>query len=83
MCSLSCYGAVLYLTVRYRDRYWRESTFDGVELVQRTLDEVYGKGKVSLVQAVFRWMNHHSQLKESGKELSMRSMGGAQTHSVQ
>jgi hypothetical protein len=34
--------------------------------VQRTLDEVYGKGQVSLVQAAFRWMSHHSLMKESG-----------------
>ena len=37
--------------------------------MQRTLDEVYGKGQVSLVQAVFRWMNHHSQLKRSGRHV--------------
>lgn len=53
-------------TKMYRDRFWRESIFDGVELVQRTLEEVYGKGQVSLVQAVFRWMNHHSQMKAPG-----------------
>ena len=47
---------------RYRDRYWRESVFKGVELVRGALDESYGVGKVSLVSAAYRWLNHHSQL---------------------
>ena len=51
----------------YRDRYWRESTFKGVELIVRTLDEVYGEGKVSLVSATFRWMNHHSKMRDGGQ----------------
>ncbi|XP_064392716.1 aflatoxin B1 aldehyde reductase member 3-like [Halichondria panicea] len=46
----------------YRDRYWRESVFKGVELVRGALDESYGVGKVSLVSAAYRWLNHHSQL---------------------
>ena len=54
------------LLISYRDRYWRESTFKGVELMMRTLDEVYGEGKVSLVSAVFRWMNHHSKMRDGG-----------------
>ena len=53
---------------RYRDRFWRESTFKGVELVKRTLDEVYGEDKVSLVSAALRWMNHHSLMKDEGKQ---------------
>ena len=40
--------------------------FDGLELVRKALDEAYGKDKVSLVSAAFRWMNHHSQLKDNG-----------------
>ena len=52
-----------YVTYRYRDRYWRESTFKGVDLVRSALDEAYGAGKVSLVSAAFRWLNHHSQMK--------------------
>lgn len=51
---------------RYRDRFWRESVFDGVELVRKALDEAYGKDQVSLVSAVFRWMNHHSKMKDNG-----------------
>ena len=56
-----------YVTYRYRDRYWRESTFKGVELVRSALDEAYGAGKVSLVSAAFRWLNHHSQMKPEHK----------------
>ena len=52
-----------YVTYSYRDRYWRESTFKGVEMVRSALDEAYGAGKVSLVSAAFRWLNHHSQMK--------------------
>ena len=52
-----------YITYSYRDRYWRESTFKGVEMVRSALDEAYGAGKVSLVSAAFRWLNHHSQMK--------------------
>ena len=48
---------------RYRDRYWRESSFRGMELVRKTLEEVYRADKVSLVSATFRWLNHHSALK--------------------
>ena len=47
----------------YRDRYWRESTLKGVELVRKALDETYGAGKVSLVSASFRWLSHHSLMK--------------------
>lgn len=53
--------------LRYRDRFWRESTFKGVELIKRTLDEVYGEDQVSLVSAALRWMNHHSYMTDKGK----------------
>ena len=42
--------------------------FDGVEMVRKALDEAYGKDKVSLVSAAFRWMNHHSLMKGDGKK---------------
>lgn len=47
----------------YRDRYWRESTFEGVDVVRRALDKSYGVGQVSLVSASLRWLNHHSLMK--------------------
>ena len=43
--------------------------FDGVELVKKSLDEVYGKDKVSLVNSAFRWINHHSKMEGDGKSL--------------
>ena len=49
--------------LRYRDRYWRDSAFRGMELVRETLEEVYGAGKVSMVSATFRWLNHHSAMR--------------------
>ena len=32
-------------------------------MVRSALDEAYGAGKVTLVSAAFRWLNHHSQMK--------------------
>ena len=32
-------------------------------MVRSALDEAYGAGKVSLVSAAFRWLQHHSQMK--------------------
>ena len=48
--------------VRYQNRYWRESVFQGVECVKKALDESYGVGGDSLVSAAFRWLSHHSLL---------------------
>jgi hypothetical protein len=58
---------------RYRDRYWRESAFRGMELVRKTLEEVYGADKVSMVSATFRWLNHHSVMKSeyNGKKVAL------------
>ena len=62
---------------RYRDRYWRESSFRGMELVRKTLEEVYGADQVSLASATFRWLNHHSAMKSkySGKYRWSSSLG--------
>lgn len=51
---------------RFRERYWRESIFEGIELVQKALDSVYGEGQVSLLRATLRWMCHHSKLSPKG-----------------
>ena len=60
---------------RYRDRYWRESSFRGMELVRKTLEEVYGSDNVSMVSATFRWLNHHSAMKlEYNGEFSCSSL---------
>jgi len=52
----------LLLLFRYRDRYWRESVFTGVDGIKESLTSVYGSGKVSVANAAMRWMVHHSQL---------------------
>ena len=46
--------------------------FEGVAIVKEALEQVYGTDQVSLVSAVFRWMNHHSKLQGEGE----RSIGG-------
>ena len=53
---------LLHIHYRYRDRYWRQSLFTGIEKVKKSLESVYGAGKVSLANAAVRWMVHHSQL---------------------
>ena len=49
---------------RYRKRFWRESVFQGMVGVRQALDDVYGVGKVTMVSAAFRWLNHHSFMKQ-------------------
>lgn len=46
----------------YRQRYWKKPLFDALDKLRKTLDRIYGEGKVSLVDATFRWMYHHSKL---------------------
>ena len=55
-----CYD-VLVLR-RYRERYWRESLFTGVQGIKTSLASAYGSGKASVANASVRWMVHHSQL---------------------
>lgn len=47
----------------YRDRYWKQSHFDAIEVVLKALETAYGSEKPSLTSAAMRWMYHHSQLK--------------------
>uniref|UniRef100_A0A3P9LCN3 Aldo-keto reductase family 7, member A3 (aflatoxin aldehyde reductase) n=1 Tax=Oryzias latipes TaxID=8090 RepID=A0A3P9LCN3_ORYLA len=47
----------------YRDRYWKESQFQAIDLVLKALETAYGSEKPSLTSAAIRWMYHHSQLK--------------------
>ena len=62
----------------FREQYWRESTFNGLKLVRSALDEAFGAGKVSLISAAFRWLNHHSQMKpEYNGEWESGSLGPA------
>ena len=36
--------------------------FEGVDLIQKALDDAYGLGKVSMVSAALQWLCHHSEL---------------------
>ncbi|XP_058531949.1 aflatoxin B1 aldehyde reductase member 3 [Ochotona princeps] len=49
----------------YKDRYWTEEHFKGIELVQKALQAAYGANAPSLTSATLRWMYHHSQLKDA------------------
>lgn len=42
----------------YRNRYWKKSCFDAVEL----LKEAAAAHGIGLVDAVYRWLSHHSML---------------------
>ena len=56
-CNIHC--VCIY---RYRERYWRESVFTGVEGIKESLASAYGSDEVSVANAAMRWMVHHSQL---------------------
>ncbi|KAM6927329.1 aflatoxin B1 aldehyde reductase member 3 [Xenentodon cancila] len=47
----------------YRDRYWKQSHFEAIDVVLKALEKAYGSEKPSLTCAAMRWMYHHSQLK--------------------
>ncbi|XP_028260838.1 aflatoxin B1 aldehyde reductase member 3 [Parambassis ranga] len=47
----------------YRDRYWKQSHFQAIDMVQKALETAYGSEKPSMTSAAMRWMYHHSQLK--------------------
>ncbi|XP_023693086.1 aflatoxin B1 aldehyde reductase member 3 [Paramormyrops kingsleyae] len=46
----------------YRDRYWKESHFRAIGIVQKALQDVYGSEKPTMTSAAMRWMYHHSKL---------------------
>ncbi|KAF7651303.1 hypothetical protein LDENG_00112620 [Lucifuga dentata] len=47
----------------YRDRYWKQSHFQAIDLVLQALETVYGSEKPTMTSAAVRWMYHHSHLK--------------------
>ena len=63
ICIVDAFIYLLFAN-RYRDRFWRETVFTGIAGIRKALDESYGPGQVSMVSAVFRWMNHHSKMKK-------------------
>lgn len=48
--------------------------FEGIGIVRKALDTAYGTGKVSMVSAAFRWLNHHSKMKPEHNGESPGSM---------
>ncbi|KAJ8359353.1 hypothetical protein SKAU_G00158780 [Synaphobranchus kaupii] len=46
----------------YRNRYWKKSQFQAIELVDKALEAAYGAQKPSMTSAALRWMYHHSKL---------------------
>ena len=44
----------------YQNRYWKKSYFDAVAIVKRACDAE----KISTVEATYRWLVHHSMLRE-------------------
>lgn len=56
---------VLDIYMQFTDRYWKESHFQAIDLVVKTLDAVYGSQKPTLTSAAMRWMYHHSKLQVS------------------
>ena len=57
------YGNVKWAKA-YRNRYWKKCYFDGLSLIEKSLNEEYN-GKVNIVEATLRWMQHHSKLKQN------------------
>uniref|UniRef100_A0A8C8TJ92 Aldo-keto reductase family 7, member A5 (aflatoxin aldehyde reductase) n=1 Tax=Peromyscus maniculatus bairdii TaxID=230844 RepID=A0A8C8TJ92_PERMB len=46
----------------YRDWFWKEGYFKGIDLVKKALQTTYGSSAPSMTSAALRWMYHHSQL---------------------
>ncbi|XP_036034977.1 aflatoxin B1 aldehyde reductase member 3-like [Onychomys torridus] len=49
----------------YRDWFWKEDHFKGIDLVKEALQATYGSSAPSMTSAALRWMYHHSQLQAS------------------
>ncbi|XP_051028098.1 aflatoxin B1 aldehyde reductase member 2-like [Acomys russatus] len=49
----------------YRNWFWKEDHFKGVDLVKKSLKATYGTRDPGMTSAALRWMYHHSQLQGS------------------
>ncbi|CAK8672734.1 unnamed protein product [Clavelina lepadiformis] len=47
-------------SVAYRERFWKTEIFDAVSKIQQVLDKTYGNNTVSVAEAAYRWLYHHS-----------------------
>lgn len=61
----------------YRDRYWHKETFEAIDQLKGSIQEVYGD-KVTTVDAALRWVLHHSKL--SGKYGDGLILGSSKPH---
>eukprot|EP00794_Sanderia_malayensis_P014253 gene14253-15740_t len=49
----------------YRNRFWKQSYFNGIQMIREALTEQYGEGQVTTTEAALRWMVHHSGLESN------------------
>ena len=46
----------------YRDRYWKQEHFHAIEKLKDLLAQHHTEEDISIPEAAFRWMYHHSKL---------------------
>jgi len=46
----------------YRDRYWKQEHFQAMEDLKQLLSQQYQQEEVTIPEAAFRWLYHHSRL---------------------
>ena len=49
----------------YRDRYWHGEHFEAIENLKGLLKEIYPGENVTIAECAYRWMYHHSALKDN------------------
>jgi len=49
----------------YRDRYWKTEYFEGIDKLKELLSEIYTDREVTVPEAAYRWLYHHSALKDN------------------
>jgi len=49
----------------YRDRYWHGEHFEAIENLKGLLKEIYPEENITIAECAYRWMYHHSALKDN------------------
>lgn len=49
----------------YQNRYWFTEHFEAIENLKGLLSEVYSDESVGMAEAAYRWIYHHSELKDN------------------
>jgi len=49
----------------YRDRYWKQEYFDGIDGLKALIQEKYPDQGITVAEVAYRWIYHHSQLKDN------------------